>query len=60
MLPTLLVERASRFGEVLTITVLPSLNTLAHGDSRARNTRMRPLLWIGTGILTRFPFDASG
>jgi hypothetical protein len=31
----------SPFGEVLTITVLPSLSRLGHGDGRARIVRMR-------------------
>ena len=51
---------ASRFGRVLTITVFPQLSTLAHGDGRARNIRMRLLLRVGAGILTSFPFDGSG
>lgn len=55
-----LMGAPSRFGQVLTITVLPQLSTLGCGDGRTRRTRMRPLMWVGTGILTRFPFDASG
>lgn len=57
---TSLVGSPSRFDKVLTITVLPSLNALGYGDGRTQTSRMRPLLWAGTGILTRFPFDRSG
>lgn len=55
-----LTPTLSHFGEVLTITVLPSLNMLRYGDGRTKCTRMRPILQASTGILTRFPFDASG
>jgi hypothetical protein len=42
------------------MTVFPPLSTLGHGDGRARTIRMRPLLRAGAGILTSFPFAASG
>jgi hypothetical protein len=41
MVPTPHTRGPSPFGEVLTITVLPSLNRLGHGDGRAGIVRMR-------------------
>ena len=60
ILPTPRTGGCWRFGRVLTITVFPRLSTLEHGDGRAGNIRMRPLVQVGAGILTSFPFDGSG
>ena len=54
---------SSRFDQVLTITVLPQLNTLEQTDKPAKPTRMRQNLskcLQSTGILTCFPFDNFG
>ena len=42
------------------MTVFPTLNVLRHGDGRVRIIHMRLLLRAGAGILTSFPFGASG
>jgi hypothetical protein len=53
----------SRFSLVLTITVLPRLNTVKQSDNYAQSTQKRQTLGLrrrvyhrSTGILTGFPF----
>ena len=60
ILPTLHAESPSRFLRVLTITVFPQVMALRHGDGRDGNILMRPIMRVGAGILTSFPFDGSG